>query len=370
MRGRRPTTSPLHTVCAALLLMVSLPGLTLLTHQTALAVAVGDSSPTVETAPVANAGDAADDPAIWVHPTNPARSVVIGNNKLGALEVYDLNGQRIQRITEGFFGNVDVRQGVTIGGRRVDLVVVYRKGIRVYTIDPTTRQLSNITDAAGGSISSSIGGEGLCLYTSPNNGSTYAIVIARDGRVAQHELLDNDGDGRIEGQLRRTWSIGSEAEGCVADDTDGSLYISEERVGIWKYPADPNAAATSNSRQVVDRLVGRGGHILADAEGLTIVYAPGGVRYLIASSQAASNTRNSFVVYRLGTNAFVGSFKVVGGSAGDGCGRTDGIDAVTANLGPAFPNGMFVCQDGTNTAPAGGNQNFKLVPLHRVLSLP
>ena len=126
---------------------------------------------------------------------------------------------------------------------RMRLVVVYRKGIRVYTIDPTTRQLSNITDTASGSIASSIGGEGLCLYTSPADGSTYAFVIARDGRVAQYELLDGDRDGRIEGQSRRTWNVGSEAEGCVADDSDRSLYISEEAVGIWQYPADPNAAA-------------------------------------------------------------------------------------------------------------------------------
>ena len=72
-------------------------------------------------------------------------SVVIGNDKLGALEVYDLDGKRIQRISEGFFGNVDVRQAVDIGGSRVDLVVTYRKGIRVYTMDPSSRQLSNST---------------------------------------------------------------------------------------------------------------------------------------------------------------------------------------------------------------------------------
>lgn len=35
-----------------------------------------------ETAPVPESGDAADDPAIWVHPTDPARSL-IGNDKKG-----------------------------------------------------------------------------------------------------------------------------------------------------------------------------------------------------------------------------------------------------------------------------------------------
>ena len=90
----------------------------------------------------------------------------------------------------------------------------------------------------------------------------------------------------------------------------------------------------------------------------------------MASSQAASDTLNSYMVYeRQGNNAFIRSFKVVNGTV-DGCGRTDGIDAIAADLGPAFPNGMFVCQDNTNTTPGNsGYQNFKFVPLERVVGL-
>ncbi|MBK8315004.1 MAG: phytase [Acidobacteria bacterium] len=36
----------------------------------------------------------------------------------------------------------------------------------------------------------------------------------------------------------------------------------------------------------------------------------------------------------------------------------------TANLGPAFPYGLFVAQDGFNDK---GNQNFKLVPLQLIV---
>ncbi|MCZ3386156.1 MAG: phytase, partial [Actinomycetia bacterium] len=107
---------------------------------------------TVETEPVLHSGDAADDPAIWPHPTDPSQSVVIANDKGGALDVYDMQGQLIQRIEEGFFGNVDVRTGVNIGGQTRDVVAVYRAGLRLYTIDPDTRQLSNITDSGAGSI--------------------------------------------------------------------------------------------------------------------------------------------------------------------------------------------------------------------------
>jgi 3-phytase len=38
----------------------------------------------------------------------------------------------------------------------------------------------------------------------------------------------------------------------------------------------------------------------------------------------------------------------------------------TANLGPSFPHGVFVVQDGFNDK---GNQNFKLVPLQAIVKL-
>ncbi len=85
----------------------------------------------VETAPVAHSGDAADDPAIWANPLDAARSLVIGNDKLGALESYDLGGARVQRITTGTgaWGNVDVRG---------DYVAAANRGIRVYSVNPNT----------------------------------------------------------------------------------------------------------------------------------------------------------------------------------------------------------------------------------------
>ena len=45
-----------------------------------------------ETVPGAHTGDSMDDPAIWVHPTDPSRSLVIVNDKAGSLDTYDLDG--------------------------------------------------------------------------------------------------------------------------------------------------------------------------------------------------------------------------------------------------------------------------------------
>jgi myo-inositol-hexaphosphate 3-phosphohydrolase len=354
----------LATLLAGALLAVGLPA-------KAAPQPVGDVTATVETTPVLTSGDAADDPAIWVNSDDPSQSAVIGNDKGGALEVYDpATGARIQRIAEGFFGNVDVRKGFPAAGGALDLVGVYRAGLRFYRIDPATRTLTNATDSSTGSIPAGIGGEGFCMYRSPSSGLFYAFVNARDGRVAQFELSDSDADGLVEGRQVRAWDVGSEVEGCVADDGLGHFYISEEDVGIWKYNAEPTAPTDPTTRVQVDATTAAGGRLVPDVEGLTIVYQANGAGYLIASSQAASNTNNFYAVYdRADNNAFIRTFKVVAGAATDGCGRTDGIDAVAANLGPGFPQGMFICQDNQNLAPNAGNQNFKFVPLERVVGL-
>ena len=53
----------------------------------------------------------------------------------------------------------------------------------------------------------------------------------------------------------------------------------------------------------------------------------------------------------------------------DGVQDTDGLDVVSAPLGPRYPMGLLVVQDGVNLAPDGAeaNQNFKLVSWQEVL---
>ena len=318
-----------------------------------------------ETVPVLTTADSADDPAIWVHPTDPSKSVVIGNDKGDALEVYDLSGNRIQRIAVAH-GNVDVRTGFPLASGTVDIAAAASSGIRVYRIDPITRQLTNITE--GGRISG-VSGEGFCLYRSPASGGVYAFIITGSGRVQQVRLGDLDADGLVDGQLVRVFEVGSEAEGCVADDERGLFYVSQEDVGLWRYGAEPGDSPAARVR--VDS-VGAGGHLVSDVEGLTIVHQPGGTGYLLASAQNVANPLNNYyaVYERQGANAFLTTFRVVAGPTADGCSRTDGIAAVAANLGPSYPSGLFVCQDDSNTTPGtSGNQNFKFVRLEKILSL-
>ncbi|MEU9026643.1 phytase [Streptomyces sp. NPDC048383] len=84
---------------------------------------------------------------------------------------------------------------------------------------------------------------------------------------------------------------------------------------------------------------------------------------------AATPPRAPWVRHTQG-KAYLGRFSVAGGTATDDREDTGGIDATTAHLGPAFPQGVFIRQGGCHGAPGqSGNQNFNFVPLQRITAL-
>jgi 3-phytase len=323
-------------------------------------------TPVAETVPVQSAKDAAGDVAVWVNPTDPAASLVIGTDRQGAaLESYGLKGKRIQRLARppGSVNDVDVRTGFSLGGETISLVGAGGRGMSFYRLDPAGRRLSDI----GARRWADVGSEAaFCLYRSAVSGRFYAFAVASDGDVTQYELFDQG--GFVDVRVVRRWPLGSAAGGCVADDETGRLFVSEARSGIWRYNAEPDA--TPVERRQVDR-AGPGGHLVADVEGLALVQQPGRRGFLLASSEGDS----TFAVYRRGGDqAWLGQREVADGARADGCTDTDGIEAVAADLGPDFPAGIFICHDGRNTTPGpAGNQNFKYVRLERIVdaaSLP
>lgn len=303
----------------------------------------------VETMPVPNTGDAADDPAIWVHPSDPALSTILGTDKQGGVVVYDLAGNQIQYRADGNMNNIDLRYNFPLGGQAVALVTAGNRSgdrIAIYQINPATRLLEPLGDHALTGLQV----YGSCMYRSPRTGKYYVFVDSKDGQSEQWELFDN-GAGQVSAQLVRAFDVGSQVEGCVADDELGHLYIGEEEIGIWKYGAEPEDGET---RILVDST--DGGHVVSNVEGLTIYYTSAHTGYLIASSQGD----NTFVIYeREGANTYVQTFAIAAGNSIDAVSGTDGIDVTNFGLGSAFPQGMFIAQDGAND---NGNQNFKLVP--------
>ena len=304
-------------------------------------------SPSVETEPVASFGDAADDPALWLHPEDPALSVVIGTQKQRGINVYDLDGNLLQSREDGRINNADLRYGFPLGGEAVDIVTASNRStdsIGIWKVDRASRTL---VDVADGVIPTGMADPyGQCMYRSPQTGDYYVVINDTGGLVRQWRLIDA-GAGRIGVELVREFSVGSQTEGCVADDETGDLYIGEEGTGIWKYAAEPDAGS---ERLLIDSV--EDGNLTADVEGLAIYYGDNGEGYLIASNQGADN----YTVYeRQGDNRFLGHFHIVADEATgiDGVSETDGLDVTSANLGGALPNGVLVVQDGRNITPKG-----------------
>ena len=303
-----------------------------------------------ETTPVPHSGDAADDPAIWVHPTDVSLSTIIGSDKDGGLGVYDLSGQQIAYHSDGNMNNVDLRYNFPLGGQSVALVAASNRSnntIALYAVDTATRTLRNV---AARSITVGVGeGYGLAMYHSPVSGKYYAFVSDRDdGSVEQWELFDN-GAGRVDAGSVRRFDAGGTVEGMMADDETGRLYAAEEAGGVWDYGAEPG---DGTARTQIDHIDGP--NLTPDTEGIGIYDTGNGTGYLVVSAQGS----NDFNVYeRESSHRFLGKFNVASGAI-DGVTDCDGLEVTSFGLGPAWPEGLLAVQDYSNGT---SNQNFKLV---------
>lgn len=326
---------------------------------------------TVETAPVGGVGDSADDPAIWVHPTNPSLSLILGTDKGvgGGIYLYELDGSVRQFLALGEVNNVDLRNGFLLGGQATTLVTGVNRTTNtlvVLALDPVTRMLR---DVAARAIEVASPGYGSCMYAAAD-GDFYAFIDTTAGDIEQYRLFEDAGE--VDAELVRSFCVDTQPEACVADDELAAVYFGEEARGIWEFVAEPDAPPVGSEVATCDGAIAGtlvdttdGGVLTADVEGLALATTGPGQGFLVVSSQGA----HEFVMYeRAAPHAFLRAFHVFGGgpSCIDGVEGSDGIDVTAASLGPAFPHGVFVTQDGFNGDPVA-HQNFKLVPLEAIL---
>jgi 3-phytase len=321
---------------------------------------VADATPTAsvtasgETAAVATANaDAADDPAIWRNPADPAASLIIGTDKKAGLYVYGLDGKVRDFADAGRVNNVDV---IDAGGRVIvaasDRNDKTQARVALFSLDPATAKLTSLGSVAAGA------GEayGLCLYAGD---ALYAFVVLKDGTINQVAL--DLGGTTATGIIARTMKLGTQSEGCVVDPRTNRLYVAEEDVGVWRFDARASGPATPIKVAAVD-----GKQLVADAEGVALALeGPDNGGYLVVSSQGD----NAYAVYALVDDRYVGRFRIASGTLGS-TEETDGIALSTAGFGPAYPGGLFIAQDGDNAPKA---QNFKMVDWSKVkaaLGLP
>ena len=294
-------------------------------------------------------GDA-DDPAIWIHPTEPAKSVIIGTDKEsnGGLYVWNMSGQQIHYMPLGSPNNVDVRYGMMIDGQLIDIAVansrVNPKQIKVYKINPSNGTLSDITTDSGILTPQLDDPYGLCLYQRPSDGAMFVIQSTQAGAKSNlyQYRLEDDGKGKVKGTHVRTFgnnTIQQFVEGLVADDELGYVYASDETHAIRKFYADPSRG---NDNQIVAFALNDG--ISGDREGLAIYHCSNGKGYLLASNQSGTDVK---VYRREGETGDPHKHSLLTTIRTNGSSDTDGLDVTNRPSSAEFPKGFLI----THNAP-------------------
>ncbi|MBQ1047344.1 phytase [Micromonospora sp. C51] len=352
-----------------------------------------------------------DDPAIWVHPADSRKSVVIVTAKEGGLRVYDMGSRELQSLpatkaprsdaVPGRYNNVDIAYGLRLAGRRVDVAVVsdrYNDQLRFFAIDPAgaaaRTPLTEVTAADQSflfnpdreAVEQEQTAYGLAVWQ-PSSGETYAVVTqegtttiatvriaAIGGKLGYTDIRRRAMPSHFRLPDGTTWvpceepGVLPQLEGVAVDQASGVLYAAQEDVGLWRLqlPLGPRSRPTLIDRvtdfgvhdvydseteecQPIDPdAQGFGGNLLAaDAEGVDIYYGRGSTGYVIVSSQGD----DSFAVYqRRGTNRAVGSFRVTGVGGADDINGSDGL-AVTNRPVGTYRQGLLVTHDEPETGP-------------------
>lgn len=313
--------------------------------------------PSAETQPVQNYGDAADDPAIWVNAQTPSQSRIVGTDKKGALNTYDLLGKQHQSLAVGRVNNVDVGYNVAVNSmnrvgdkRFTDIAVASNRShnsLSVFDID------KNGNLAHLGEIKTTLSDiYGMCLFV--EDGIAHVFANDTSGRFERYKILIGE-NKVVEGKLSQSFSLPSQPEGCVVDTQTNTAYLGEEAAGVWAL----DISSTDNTPTFIAAITPP---VEADIEGLAL-FTVDEQKYLIASSQG----NNSYAIYSINREnahqlTYTGLIQITAdvNNGIDGVSETDGLEATNANLGGNYSEGLWIVQDGRNVMPSE-TQNFKLV---------
>lgn len=283
-----------------------------------------------------------DDPAIWIHPTDTSKSLIIGTDKEtgGGLYVYNLDGKIINSyINMSRPNNVDIAYGLKIGDQKIDIAVTTEREknrIRVFSL-PDLKPIDN------GGIEVFVGEKerdpmGVALYTRPSDGKIFAIVGRKFGPTEnylwQYELSTSDNKNVTAKLVRKfgKFSGKKEIEAIALDNEMGFVYCSDEQSGMRKYYADP---AKNDNTELA--FFGQN-DFKSDNEGIAIYKKTDTTGYILVSNQQ----KNTFVVYsREGSKNNVNEHQKIAEFPTSTI-ECDGADATSINLGEKFPRGMLV----------------------------
>ena len=399
------------TVAAALLTASPVLAVPTAAHRDRPAVVTTDNETPVLYDDEEGGNSSGDDPAIWVHPKNSHKSIVIVTAKEGGLRVYDLESRELQTLaaTEaprgdgvaGRYNNVDIAYDIRLAGRTVDVAVVsdrYNDQLRFFVIDPAgaaaSTPLTEVTAADQKflfnpdreAVNEEHSAYGLAVWQ-PKRGETYAVVT-QEGRttIATARIVEISGKlgyTNVEKVTMpstfalpdgSTWfpceepGVLPQFEGVAVDQRSGVLYAAQEDVGLWRLELP---LGSGGPPKLIDRVTDFGIHdvydpeseectpidpnakgfggtrLTADAEGVDIYYGPDSTGYVIVSSQGD----DTFAVYdRQGTNRPAGSFQVKGRNGVDDINGSDGLAVTNRPVGD-YRQGLLVTHDEPETGP-------------------
>lgn len=295
--------------------------------------------PTVVTQPTPHD---TDDPAIWIHPKDASKSIIIGTDKDtdGALYAYDLDGKIIKKsIVLKRPNNVDIAYGILINGKKTDIAVTTEREtnkLRIFSLpDLTPIDNGGIDVFTGEALRDPMG---ISLYTRKKDNAIFAIVGRKtgpDGTYLWQYLLSDNGNGAVKGEVVRkfgSFSGKKEIEAIAVDNELGYIYYCDEQFGVKKYLADPEA---KNDNELA--LFGQK-DFKADNEGIAIYKTGEKTGYILISNQQA----NTFMVYaREGSGGNPHNHTLLAEIPTSTI-ECDGADVTNVNLGPKYPNGLFV----------------------------
>ena len=127
--------------------------------------------------------------------------------------------------------------------------------LALFRLDPATAKLTAIGKVAAGA------GEayGVCFYRDTTG--LYAFSVIKDGSV--HQIALDVSGATPTGKIVRTMKLGTQSEGCAADERTGRLYVPEEDVSLWRFDAKAGGSTTPVKIAAADGL-----NLVADAEGV------------------------------------------------------------------------------------------------------
>lgn len=291
-----------------------------------------------------------DDPAIWIHPSDPMQSLVLGTDKgdyNGGIYTFDLRGKRIPEKT--IIGlkrpnNVDVAYGLMLEGEAVDIAVfTQRNGDDIRVL-----QVPEMTFIDGGGIPVFVGDTvqspmGVAMYKRPTTGQLYAIVSRKSGADGSYlwQYLLQDSAGIVTAQLVRKFGAfkgGKEIEAIAVDQELGYVYYSDEGAGVRKYYADPDSSNTQLALFATTDFTD-------DHEGIAIYPTTEGKGYILVSDQQA----NRFHVFtREGSAKGAHDHERVA-ILPMSTNHSDGSDATATAIGDLYPKGFFVAMSDNRT---------------------